>query len=72
MIQNEFVKWWKDKIFVLIILVGLLAVGLSALFACLFPNYIGLIIVVCICIVCGISIRFLINKKLNQLADKYR
>ena len=72
MIQNELIKWWKDKIFVLIILLGLLAVGLSALFVWLFPNYIGLIIVVCICIICGIPIRILFNKKLCQLSDKYR
>lgn len=45
-------------------LLGFLAVGLSALFTILFPNYIGLIIVIAICAACGIPMRLLINKKI--------
>lgn len=49
---------------------GFLAVGLSALFAILFPNYIGLIIVIAICVACGIPMRLLINKKILKSKKK--
>lgn len=63
----SWIKWWKDKTFCLILTLGFLAVGLSALFAILFPNYIGLIIVICICAACGIPMRILINKKIKEI-----
>lgn len=57
-------NWIKDKDILLIMFLGFLAVGLSVLFAILFPNYIGLIIVIAICAACGIPMRLLINKKI--------
>ena len=49
---------------------GFLAVGLSALFAILFPNYIGLGIVIVICAACGIPMRLLINKKIEEIVNR--
>ena len=68
--MGTYVKWWKDKLLVLIFTLGFLAVGLSALFAILFPNYIGLIIVIVICIACGIPMRLLINKKIEEISNR--
>lgn len=68
--MGTFVKWWKDKLLVLIFALGFLAVGLSALFAILFPNYIGLGIVIVICAACGIPMRLLINKKIEEIANR--
>ena len=63
----SWIKWWKDKMFCLILMLGFLAIGLSALFALLFPNYIGLIIVICVCAACGIPMRILTNKKTKEI-----
>ena len=63
-------NWIKDKDILLIMFLGFLAVGLSALFAILFPNYIGLIIVIAICAACGIPMRLLINKKIFKEQKK--
>jgi hypothetical protein len=68
--MGTYVKWWKDKLLILIFVLGFLAVGLSALFAILFPNYIGLCIVIVICAACGIPMRLLINKKIEEMVNR--
>ena len=54
-----------------ILLLGLLAMGLSLTAALLLPNYYGLAIVIVVCAVCGIFIRKEIVKMLKNKFEEY-
>lgn len=64
------IKWWKDKIILAIYGVIALAMVLSFLTAYYLSNPFNLLLPILICIPCGIVIRKLVIKKIQEFANK--
>lgn len=61
------VKWWKDKTILMILIIGLIAMGLSLISALLIPSAYCLCAIIPICGIAGIVVRLVINKRIEKI-----
>ena len=67
--MSEIIKWWKNKYAVIIVCIGVLTVVIGFLFA-YFISW-GTILSLISAIIGGASIRYFINKLIDDLAQRY-
>lgn len=67
--MSEIIKWWKNKYAVIIVCIGVLAVVIGFLFA-YFISW-GWILSFISAIIGGVSIRYFINKLIDDWAQRY-